>query len=125
VRSRRPTWLIVALTGAGAFLAGVLLVAILGGAKGVIRDKTVTRTVTGVVTNGGTVIVKAEVPPVVGERLDVAIERLDRAGFDHDVDGGGILGVVVESNWEVSEQDPAPGERLEQGSSVTLKIERR
>ena len=55
----------------------------------------------------------------------LARDRLDRAGFDADVDGGGLLGVIRESNWEVVLQDPGPGVALEQGSSVRLRIERR
>jgi hypothetical protein len=62
---------------------------------------------------------------VVGERLDVALDRISRAGFDADVDGGGVLGILVEDNWEVVAQDPAPGRFLEQGSSVRVAVERR
>jgi hypothetical protein len=115
--------LATALTAAGAFLAGVLLVAVLGGAKSVVHEKTVT--VPGIVTNGGTVITRTPVPALVGERLDTARERLARSRFDYDTEGGGILGVIVAENWEVTAQDPAPGEELEQGSTVHLRISRR
>jgi beta-lactam-binding protein with PASTA domain len=112
-----------AVAGAAGFLAGVLLVAILGGAKPVVREATVT--VSKPVTTGGTVITKTIVPDVVGERLDVALDRISRAGFDADVDGGGVLGILVEDNWEVVAQDPPPGRFLEQGSSVRVAVERR
>jgi hypothetical protein len=118
----------LALGAACGFLAGVLAVIALGG--GLERTETVTRArtvtvTTPAVTTGGTVITTTAVPALVGERLDVAKERLDRAGFDADVDGGGLLGVIRESNWEVVVQDPGPGIQLEQGSSVRLRIERR
>jgi beta-lactam-binding protein with PASTA domain len=115
-----------ALGAACGFLAGVLLVVALGGADGDTR--TVARTITVVsptLTNGGTVIVKTAVPTLVGERLDVAKDRLRRAGFDPDVEGGGLFGIIDESNWEVVTQDPGPGVELEQGSSVHIRVEKR
>jgi beta-lactam-binding protein with PASTA domain len=117
----------VALGIAVGFLAGVLLaVALTGGTQ--TETVTVARTVTVAspsVTTGGTVIVTVPVPAVTGERLDVAKDRIRRAGFDADVDGGGTFGVIKESNWEVVAQDPGPGVALEKGSSVRVRIERR
>ena len=116
----------IALGLACGFLAGVLLVVAIGGGKG--DTKTVARTITVVsptLTNGGTVIVKAPVPPLVGERLDTAKDRIRRAGFDADVEGGGLFGIIDESNWEVVTQDPGPGVMLEQGSSVHVRVEKR
>lgn len=51
-------------------------------------------------------------PDVVGEQLDVAQSDIERAGFEDDVEvvGGGMFGVVDESNWQVCEQLPAAGE---------------
>ncbi|MDQ3850344.1 MAG: PASTA domain-containing protein, partial [Actinomycetota bacterium] len=121
-------WPAVALVGACGFLLGVVLVLGLGlGRDPAPPAHTVTRTVVAAATTttGGTVIVTTHVPPVVGERLDVAKARLARARFDVDVDGGGVLGVVREPNWEVVAQDPGPGVVLEQGSSVHLVVERR
>ena len=46
-----------------------------------------------------------------GKRLDVAQERLDDAGVGYEVIGGGALGVIVRSNWEVCEQRPGAGAR--------------
>ena len=118
----------LALGAACGFLAGVLAVLALGGAGGdtrtVVRDRTVTVT-DPALTTGGTVVVKTAVPALVGERLDVAKDRLDRSGFDPDVEGGGVFGIVVDSNWEVVTQDPGPGVLLEQGSSVHIRVEKR
>lgn len=126
MRQRSFGWLGVALTGACGVLAGVLLVVALGGAQGTTKTTTTRITVpANVVTTGGTVITQTLVPRVVGERLDVAKVRVARVGFDIDVDGGGLLGVIKDSNWEVVTQDPGPGVELEQGSSVRVHIERR
>ena len=81
-------------------------------------------TVPGAVTNPGTVVVRTLVPDVVGQPLDIAKRQLALRRFEVDVDGGGLLGVLDESNWRVTEQAPEPGTYLEQGSSVRLKIER-
>ena len=116
----------VALGAASGFLAGVLLVVALNG--GIDQTETTTRTVTvtsTTLTNGGTVIVTTAVPDLVGQRLDVAKDRLARAGFDVDVTGGGLFGIIEESNWEVVEQDPRAGEQLEQGSTVHIRVEKR
>jgi beta-lactam-binding protein with PASTA domain len=64
------------------------------------------------------------VPDVVGERLDIAKRQLEVRRFEVDVEGGGILGVVQERNWRVTEQRPAAGTYLEQGSSVRLTVEK-
>jgi hypothetical protein len=112
----------LALGVAGGFLCGVLLVAILGGAKPVIEKRTITVPATR--TSGGTVVVTTRVPPLVGQRLDVALDRLERSKFTADVEGGGLFGIVEEHNWEVVEQSPGPGTMLEQGSQVTLLVQR-
>ncbi len=62
-----------------------------------------------------------QVPDVTGDRLDVAQSRLDEAGLGYEVVGGGVLGVVVRSHWQVCEQDPPPGGRAK---SVELVVER-
>jgi hypothetical protein len=118
----------IALGTASGFLAGVLVVVALGGADAETRTVTHAETITVVpttITNGGTVIVTTAVPPLVGERLDVAKDRLQRAGFDPDVSGGGLFGILQDSNWEVVTQDPGPGVMLERGSSVHIRVEKR
>jgi beta-lactam-binding protein with PASTA domain len=110
------------------FLVGVLAVVVIGGTGSdtttVTRERTVT-VAAPTITNGGTVVVQAPVPALVGERLDVAKDRLHRAGFDPDVEGGGVFGIVRDANWEVVTQDPGPGVMLEQGSSVHIRVEKR
>jgi hypothetical protein len=109
-----------ALAAAAGFLVGVVLVLALGSG-----GDTKTKTVTASVTNGGTVITTTTVPQLVGQPLDVARQRIERAKFDLAIDeGGGVFGVVVESNWQVTKQDPPAGTRLEQGSTVHVDIDR-
>ena len=112
-----------AIAAAAGFLAGVLLVLALGGGT-TTKTKTVTAAATQ--SHGGTVVVSTDVPQLVGQPLDVARQRLERAKFDLAVDhGGGLFGVLVEHNWQVASQTPDPGTKLEQGSTVHVDIERR
>ena len=74
---------------------------------------------------GATLIAQTAVPGVVGERLDVAKDRVRRTGFIALVEGGGILGVLRDRNWQVESQDPVGGKVLETGSTVHLRVERR
>jgi hypothetical protein len=105
----------MALAGAGGFLAGVLLIAILGGAQPVYKERTLTvsRPAQG-----------SAVPALVGARLDVALDRLEHAGLKGEVQGGGLFGVLDESGWKVVDQDPSPGARLGQGDTVHLDVDR-
>ena len=105
----------MALAGAGGFLAGVLLIAILGGAQPVYKERTLTvsRPAQG-----------SAVPALVGARLDVALDRLERAGLKGEVQGGGLFGVLDESDWKVVDQDPSPGAHLGQGDTVRLDVDR-
>jgi PASTA domain len=114
-RPRRFGPLGLAIAAAGGFLAGILLVAILGGAQPVYKE----RTISVAARPQGTAV-----PALVGQRLDDALDRLETAGLKATVDGGGLFGVVDESNWVVSEQDPSPGARLHQGDTVTLRVNR-
>ena len=63
-------------------------------------------------------------PTVVGQKLDVALSDIKRAGFSNDVEvlGGGLLGVIDKSNWTVCEQEPAAGQALT--STPRLKVDR-
>lgn len=63
-------------------------------------------------------------PGVTGKKLDVAQSDIKRAGFTDEVEvlGGGVFGVVKESNWEVCEQSPAPGKPLT--NAPRLKVAR-
>ena len=125
-----PGWAAAVLAIAcGALLGALVTLALTGGDDaGDLRADTVTvsRTVTvpGAVTNPGTVVVRTLVPDVVCQRLDIAKRQLALRQFEVDVDGGGLLGVIDEDNWRVTEQAPEPGSYLEQGSSVRLKVEK-
>jgi PASTA domain len=113
--ARRFGPLAMALAGAGGFLVGVLLIAILGGAQPVYKERTLTvaRPSQG-----------SPVPALVGQPLDVALDRLQSAGLKGDVQGGGLFGVLDESGWKVVDQDPSPGARLSQGDTVHLDVDR-
>jgi hypothetical protein len=130
VTDNGPGWPAMALGVACGVLLGALIALALGpeGSDDDIAAQTVTiaQTVTvgGPVTTPGTVITRTLVPDVVGERLDIAKRRLEVRRFEVDVEGGGLLGVVQERNWRVTEQRPAAGTYLEQGSSVRLTVEK-
>jgi hypothetical protein len=123
-RRWHPSRLTVALAGASGFLAGVLLVAVLGGTPTTTITDRVTVTAPPSTTTGGTVITVTAVPALVGEHLDTAKARLSQAQFEVDVNGGGIFGVINDGNWQVVAQDPPAGTQLRQGSTVHVDIER-
>jgi hypothetical protein len=117
-------WLPVALAAAAGLTAGLLVALALGALRGEdIRTVTVERGAGP--APGGTVVARTAVPSVVGERLDIAKDRVRRASFIAEVQGGGTLGVIRERNWEVTSQDPVGGQLLQTGSTVRLRIERR
>ena len=70
--------------------------------------------------DGGSV----QVPDLVGERLDVAEEKLKQVGLKYKEIGGGTFGIVVKSNWEVCETDPGSGDAVGQGDRVNLIVDR-
>jgi hypothetical protein len=61
-------------------------------------------------------------PEVVSMRLDVALSDIERAGFEDEVEviGGGMFGVVDESNWVVCDQDPAASEEISGAPRLTV-----
>lgn len=113
-RPRRFTPMALAIAAAGGFLVGILLVAILGGAQPVYKERTISVAAkpTGVA-----------VPALVGVRLDRALDRLETAGLKADVQGGGLFGVLDEENWVVSEQSPSQGSRVRQGDTIHLRVD--
>ncbi|MEP6953965.1 MAG: PASTA domain-containing protein [Solirubrobacteraceae bacterium] len=115
MKERRFGWLGVGLAIAGGFLAGVLLVAVLGGAQPAYKE----RTLTVAARPTGTAV-----PTLQGERLDRALNKLERVGLKGNVVGGGLFGVLDEADWVVSTQDPSSGARLREGDTVTLRIDR-
>jgi hypothetical protein len=70
--------------------------------------------------SGGAVIT---MPDVVGKRLDVAISDVKRAGVDDKVEvlGGGMFGVVDESNWMVCSQEPGNGTEVSTAPRLTVE----
>jgi hypothetical protein len=125
-----PGWPATVLAVACAILLGALVAWAIGPGDDeddiAAQTVTISRTVTvsGPITNPGTVVIRVLVPKVVGQRLDIAKRQLELRRFEVDVDGGGLLGVVNERNWRVTKQQPAPGTYLEQGSSVRVTVER-
>jgi hypothetical protein len=114
-RERRFGTLGMALAAAGGFLAGVLLIAILGGAQPVYKERTIKVAAQPVGT---------AVPALTGVPLDRALDQLERAGLKGDVQGGGLFGILDETDWTVTSQDPSPGSRLKRGDTVHLHVDR-
>jgi PASTA domain len=105
----------LALAAAGGFLAGVLLIAILGGAQPVYKERTVTVASRPLGT---------AVPKLVGRHLDDALDRLQSVGLKGDPQCGGLFGCLDESGWVVVSQDPSAGSRLSRGDTVRLDVQR-
>jgi beta-lactam-binding protein with PASTA domain len=105
------SWFALTFAGALGFLIGVLLVIGLGAAH--TRTTTVVRTIDP----------RTAVPPVVGERLDVARKALEDRGFDVKVEGGGLFGVVFASDWQVVGVVPPAGTRIPPGAQVIVTID--
>jgi hypothetical protein len=61
-------------------------------------------------------------PDVTGKRLDVAKNDIKQAGVEDQVKviGGGLLGVIVDSDWEVCDQSPAPGQGVSGAPQLTV-----
>jgi hypothetical protein len=61
-------------------------------------------------------------PDVTGEKLDIAKSAIKDAGFGDEVkvDGGGVFGVVNESNWEVCDQSPVAGDAVSDAPRLTV-----
>lgn len=61
-------------------------------------------------------------PDVLGLQVDVALSDIERAGFTDEVElvGGGLFGVVDESNWTVCEQEPVGGQTVSSAPRLTV-----
>ncbi|MGD8202436.1 PASTA domain-containing protein [Ornithinimicrobium sp. W1679] len=61
-------------------------------------------------------------PDVVGKSLDVANSDVERAGFGDEVEvlGGGLFGIVDESNWTVCSQEPGGGSEITSAPRLTV-----
>lgn len=64
-----------------------------------------------------------KMPGVVGRQLDVALQDIKTAGFQGEVDvaGGGMLGIIDKSNWQVCEQSPQAGQAVTTTPHVNVK----
>jgi beta-lactam-binding protein with PASTA domain len=113
----QPNSLKIALGAGVGFLCGVLLIVVLAlsGGEDVGTPATTARTAT---------VARFPVPDVVGLRLDVARDRIEDDGFAVERSGGGLFGVVVESNWQVESQSPPAGTQLVRGAAVELLVDR-
>lgn len=118
----RPSYAELALAAATGMLVGVL-VALAVGAASPPDTQTVVETVTRPRQDPGAR--PATIPDLVGERLDIATDRIRRAHLLVKVEGGGIFGVIREQNWEVVTQQPPAGKVTETGSTVQINIDRR
>ena len=133
VHGTRPSRLGMLLLLAAGFAAGVLLVAVLGGAKGgvtetttVARRVTVTQTQTTPAPSASPGFGQGSaVPDLVGASLSEAKDRSGSSGFEVEVDaGGGLFGVLDESAWRVVAQRPEAGAQLAEGDAVHVDITR-
>jgi hypothetical protein len=122
-RRPRPTWVHVALVGALGFVAGIVL-AIGAGTGTDTKTVTVTRAPAPARRTGSapTVITKVSVPDLSNVRLDAAKSQIHAQGWHVKVKGGGIFGVLVDSNWTVVAQDPKPGTLLQRGGTITVDV---
>lgn len=120
--SRQPAWLKVALGAGVGFLCGVLVIIVLAWTG---ADERPTRTVTAQSRSTAPAVARIAVPDVVGTPLDDARRQLEDVGFAVKRTGGGLFGVVVESNWAVRAQTPAAGTPLARGATVSVFVDRR
>ncbi|WP_436793479.1 PASTA domain-containing protein [Actinospongicola halichondriae] len=61
-------------------------------------------------------------PDVIGQQLDDALSVIEAAGIEAevDVDGGGLFGIVDESNWRVCDQTPGAGAEVDQSPRLSV-----
>jgi hypothetical protein len=64
----------------------------------------------------------AVMPDLTAKRLDIALSDLELAGYgdEPEVLGGGVFGVIDQSNWTVCDQTPAPGETVTTTPRLTV-----
>jgi len=116
---RQPGWLGGALAASLAGLAGVLLTVARGG--GPVRQVE-TITVQTARAEDFALVSRTAVPRVVGQPLGTATDRLQDAGFLVDVDGAGLIGLLLGRRWRVVAQTPGGGVAVPTGSTVHLTV---
>ena len=68
--------------------------------------------------SGARALVRA--PNLVGQRLDVAVSLVERAGLRARESCSGLFGCIILSHWEVCSQTPRAGHVAASRSTVTL-----
>jgi hypothetical protein len=63
-------------------------------------------------------------PDLAGARLDLAEDYLDQLGIQHDTSGGGILGIIDGSAWQVCTTTPARGSTVAPDDTAVLYVDR-
>jgi hypothetical protein len=59
-------------------------------------------------------------PDVIGGRLDKVHDYLDGLGIQHDTTGGGLLGILDDSAWQVCASSPPSGVNVTPDETVRL-----
>ncbi len=110
-----------------AFILALLAIAGLGAAAAIEAPKlsrsqgTATSSATGGTSSSGGVTI----PALAGQPLDVAEQRLDELGLGYTEEGDtGIFGVLIPSDWDVCDTEPAAGTAVSPDSTVRLMIDR-
>jgi serine/threonine protein kinase len=110
-----------------AFILALLAIAGLGVAAAIEAPKLSRshETVTASQTGGTSSPSGVTVPSLAGQPLDVAEQQLDQLGLSYTEEGDtGLFGVLIPSDWNVCDTDPAAGTAIAPGSTVRLLIDR-
>jgi serine/threonine protein kinase len=109
-----------------AFILALLAIAGLGVAAAIEAPKLSRSHGTAATSGtGGSSPSEVTVPSLSGQPLDVAEQRLDQLGLGYTEEGDtGLFGVLIPSDWNVCDSDPAAGTAVPPGSTVRLLIDR-
>jgi serine/threonine protein kinase len=64
------------------------------------------------------------VPSLVGQPLDIAEQQLADLGLQSSVEGGGLFGILIPSDWDVCATSPAADATVRRGTTVELLVDR-
>jgi serine/threonine protein kinase len=110
-----------------AFILALLAIAGLGAAVAIEAPKLSRSHDTAATSGAGSISSPGgvTVPSLAGEPLDAAEQQLDHLGLDYTEEGDtGLFGVLIPSDWNVCDTDPAAGSAVPAGSTVRLLIDR-
>jgi serine/threonine protein kinase len=110
-----------------AFILALLAIAGLGAAVAIEAPKLSRSHGTAATSGAGSISSPGgvTVPSLAGEPLDVAEQQLDHLGLGYTEEGDtGLFGVLIPSDWNVCDTDPAAGSAVPAGSTVRLLIDR-